>query len=62
MEILNEDGIIGMLLDLDEGTLAVYKNGRRLGVMKNRLSGEYCWFTSLYRRDCSLSIERGTLP
>ncbi|EJK70528.1 hypothetical protein THAOC_08102, partial [Thalassiosira oceanica] len=29
---------IGMLLeDLDEGTLTVYKNNRRLGVMENRL-------------------------
>ena len=26
---------LGMLLDLDEGTLAIYKNGRRLGVMKS---------------------------
>ena len=62
MEILNEDGIIGMLLDLDEGTLAVYKNGRRLGVMKDGLSGEYCWFTSLLGCGCSVSVERGTLP
>ena len=30
---------IGMLLDLDEGTLSVYKNGRRLGVMKRGLAG-----------------------
>ena len=26
---------VGLLLDLDEGTLSVYKNGRRLGVMKS---------------------------
>ena len=26
---------IGMLLDLDAGTLTVYKDGRRLGVMKD---------------------------
>jgi len=30
-----EDGTIGLLLDLDEGTLTVYKDGRRLGVMKD---------------------------
>jgi hypothetical protein len=30
-----EDGKIGLLLDLDEGVLAVYKDGRRLGVMKD---------------------------
>ena len=34
---------IGMVLDLDEGTLDVYKNDRRLGTMKCRLVGEYCW-------------------
>merc|ERR1711862_134010 len=62
MGILLEDGTIGMLLDLDEGTLAVYKNGRRLGAMKDRLSSEYCWFTSILNRGCSVSIERGTLP
>ena len=52
-----EGGTIGLLLDLDEGTLTVYKNGRRLGVMKDGLSGEYCWYTSIYS-----SGERGTLP
>ena len=30
-----DDCEIGMLLDLDEGTLTVYKDGRRLGVMKD---------------------------
>ena len=29
---------IGMLLDLNEGTLSVYKNGRRLGLMKRGLA------------------------
>ena len=32
-----------MLLDLNRGTLAVYKNGRRLGVMSDRLRGVYVW-------------------
>ena len=32
---LDGDETIGQLLDLDEGTLTVYKNGRRLGVMKS---------------------------
>ncbi|EJK74198.1 hypothetical protein THAOC_04133, partial [Thalassiosira oceanica] len=36
-------GTIGLLLDLDEGTLSVFKNGRLLGVMKEGLGGEYCW-------------------
>ncbi|EJK46564.1 hypothetical protein THAOC_34762, partial [Thalassiosira oceanica] len=30
-------GTIGLLLDLDEGTLSVFKDGRRLGVMKEGL-------------------------
>ena len=34
---------IGMVLDLDEGTLDVYKNDRRLGTLKRGLVGEYCW-------------------
>ena len=34
---------IGMVLDLDEGTLDVYDTDRRLGTMKNGLVGEYCW-------------------
>jgi hypothetical protein len=34
---------IGMLLDLDQGTMTVYKNDERLGVMATGLSGEYSW-------------------
>ena len=70
-ESLDEAGTIGLLLDLDEGTLTVYKNGRRLGVMKSGLSGEYCWYTSMFTRggtvvslydeDYTVSIERDTL-
>ena len=33
-----------MTLDLDAGTLLVFKDGQRVGVMKAGLSGEYCWF------------------
>ncbi|EJK76598.1 hypothetical protein THAOC_01629, partial [Thalassiosira oceanica] len=44
-EGLPGSGTIGMLLDLDKGTLSVFKNGRRLGAMKEGLSGEYCWFS-----------------
>ena len=39
---------IGMLLNLDKGTLTVYKNNRRLGVIKYGLSGLYCWYTSVW--------------
>ena len=52
---------IGMLLDLDEGTLSFYKNGRKLGVMKRGLAGHYCWVVSL-RRGSQVTIKRGTVP
>jgi len=46
-EGLGGSATIGLLLDLDEGTLSVFKNHLRLGVMKGGgLSGEYCWFVS----------------
>ena len=64
MECLSGD-TVGMLLNLDEGTLAVYKNNCRLGVMKDGLSGAYCWYVSLFRRNSGpdiVSIKRGTLP
>ena len=51
---------IGMLLDLDEGTLSVYKNGRRLGVMQRGLTGHYCWVVSLHTGQ--VTIKRGTVP
>ena len=38
---------IGLVLDLDEGTLDVYKNDRRLGTLKSGLAGEYCWVVTI---------------
>jgi hypothetical protein len=38
---------IGMLLDLDQGSMTVYKNDERLGVMATGLSGEYCWAVTM---------------
>ena len=55
-----EGDIVGLLLDLNEGTLSVYKNGRRLGVAKDGLAGEYCFFSSLC--DGAISIQRKTPP
>ena len=46
MERVSGSCKIGMLLDLDEGTLSVYKNERKLGVMKRGLAGHYCWVVS----------------
>ncbi|EJK47260.1 hypothetical protein THAOC_34030 [Thalassiosira oceanica] len=59
-ESLPGSGTIGLLLDLDKGTLFVFKNGRRLGVMKEGLGGEYCWFVTV-GSPCSISI-RGRAP
>ena len=61
IEGISSDGEIGMLLDLDEGTLSVYKNGRKLGVMKSGLVGSYCWFASMHRGS-QVTIKRGTIP
>ncbi|KAL7495382.1 hypothetical protein ACHAWT_003808 [Skeletonema menzelii] len=65
-----DDGELGLLLDLDSGTLTAYKNGRRLGIMKDGLSGEYCWTTSImahfnpgyFGNEQSIRIKRGKLP
>jgi len=50
---------IGFALDLDEGTLDVYKNDRRLGTMKSGLVGEYCWVASLLSFDDEASVTIG---
>jgi hypothetical protein len=53
---------IGMLLDLDQGTMTVYKNDERLGVMATGLSGEYSWAVALYYGGDSTRIESAALP
>ena len=54
-------GKIGLLLDLNEGTLSVFKNTRRLGVVKDGLGGEYVWFVSVYS-GCTNSMSKGRAP
>ena len=49
---------LGMLLDLDSGTLSVYQNGRRLGTLKDGLAGEYCWAAGFWKIG-DVSIQRG---
>ena len=61
MEELSGSYSIGMLLDLDEGTLSVYKNERKLGVMKRGLAGHYCWVVSLLKGS-QVTIKRETVP
>ena len=53
---------IGMLLDLDQGTMTVYKNDERLGVMATGLSGEYSWAVTLYKQDSSARMESAPAP
>ena len=45
--VLEEGARVGMLLDLDQGSMTIYKNDERLGVMATGLSGEYCWAAEL---------------
>ena len=52
---------VGMLLDLDEGTLSVYKNGRKLGAIKSGLAGHYCWVVSMTKH-VRVSMKRGVMP
>jgi len=59
---VGSDGDIGMLLDLEEGSLSIYKDGRKLGVMKYGLAGPYCWVVSMLDRDSQVTIKRGTIP
>ena len=59
-ESMFSDGEIGLLLDLDEGSLTVYKNGQKLGVMKRGLTGPYCWVASM-SNGVQMTIKRGTI-
>ena len=52
---------IGLLLDLDQGTMTVYKNDERLGVMATGLSGEYSWAVTLCQSS-SARIETAAAP
>ncbi|EJK71375.1 hypothetical protein THAOC_07195 [Thalassiosira oceanica] len=42
-----DNDTLGMLLDLDSGRLSVYRNGQRVGILKNELAGVYCWIACL---------------
>ena len=58
MEVCQPGDTVGMLLDLNEGTLSVYKNNRRLGVMKDGLDGSYCWNVSVWE-GVEVAIKKG---
>ena len=59
-----EGDVIGLLLDLDVGSMTVYKNGERLGVMSGEtvLSGEYCWAASLHTKHDLIRLESKPPP
>ena len=47
---------LGLLLDCAQGTLAYYKNGERLGVAAEGLTGELCWAAALHEKGGSLRL------
>ena len=63
MQHAREEGDrIGMLLDLDQGSMSVWKNGELLGVMQAEgLSGPLCWAVELYQGH-SARIESAAVP
>ena len=53
---------IGMLLDLDQGSMTVWKNDEKLGVVQAEgLSGPLCWAVSLAQGSCA-HIASAALP
>ena len=60
-----EDGgdRIGMLLDLDQGSMPIWKNDVKLGVMAAEgLSGPLCWVAELHDEDEFVRIESALIP
>ena len=54
---------IGLLLDLDQGSMTVWKDEEKLGVMvAEGLSGPYCWAVEMYESGESVGIESAALP
>jgi hypothetical protein len=54
---------VGLLLDLEQGSMAVYKNDERLGIMQESgLSGEYCWAVGIATPGYSVRIQPMPLP
>lgn len=62
MQSAEEGDRIGLLLDLDEGKMTVYKNDHLLGMMAMGLSGEYCWAISMGSIGNSARIDSAPLP
>ena len=64
MEPLNGIGNfkVGLLLDLNSGTLSVFKDGRMLGMMKDGLTGACCWYFCGCKVACTVKIKREMPP
>jgi hypothetical protein len=69
MQPFDGNGEIGLLLDYDDGSLTVYKNGVKLGIMAEGLRGPFCWmvtagkwFKSADDYHPQIKIERGAPP
>ena len=63
MQSAKQGDRIGMLLDLDQGSMTVWKNDEKLGVMHAEgLSGPLCWAVGLALQGASARIGSAPLP
>ena len=63
MQASKQGDRIGMLLDLDQGSMTVYKGDEKLGVMQTEgPSGPFCWAVELWNEDSSTRIASGPAP
>eukprot|EP01046_Picozoa_sp_COSAG06_P017721 COSAG06_NODE_1212_length_10244_cov_2.817447_5_plen_241_part_00 len=62
VEDADENDRVGLLLDLDQGSMTVYKNDVLLGVMATGLSGEYSWGVSLCVETNVVRIQAAAAP
>jgi len=63
MQPSREGDRVGLLLDLDQGSMTVYKNGDWIGVIRAAgLTGEYCWAVSLGAAQDSVRIDEKPVP
>lgn len=64
--IFQKDDAIGIRLDLGQGVVTVYKNGKCLGVKKDSLTGPFCWAVTTnadYNKTrASIRIGKATMP
>ena len=54
--------VFGLLLDLDTGTLSLFLDGKYVGLIKDGLAGEYCWFICAYIVGGIYTITRKEVP